>query len=257
MSRTHCFGTPIGLLPADVVDYIDRYTPRSLPEPRWLAYRTAVCTVVAATLPVCTTDAKTVLSVVCRMLRWAQTPLGDPTLPQLLQPHLIKRFLAEQADTHQPGSRGNDAGRLQRCVNVLNGQPARTQREPKGPTTPPYNSDELARLEGVAGGNPTLATLLRIGLERGAVIPSIYGASDAVLGVISEVHWHAARRAAADAGVALTAERLRRTYVLSRCSVGSVAQLRDLTRADLDGVREHLPSVDEETTRILLRGPAR
>ena len=73
-----------------------------------------------------------------------------------------------------------------------------------------------------------------------------------------EEEWARARAAAEAAGVTLTAARLRATWVAAQLSaprpVARIAHTCGLTRADLGNAVGHLPPVDTQEARRLLRG---
>lgn len=123
------------------------------------------------------------------------------------------------------------------------GEPARTKRGPRPTSAHPYHTDDLGRLVAAARGDARLARAL-------APLDGDSGVDGA--------DWDAARRTAERAGVTLTQDRLRATWlheVLQRPEpLVALVRRERLTRSGLENAMHHLPVPGPGQERDLLRG---
>lgn len=244
------------LVGAKIAAYIERYTPTTLDADQWAVVRSPVCELAAGTDPCSPTDAKVVLSALCRLLSWAHPLVGSFNLDAVLTRPLIDRFVDELKGEVTPSGRGNYLGRLQRCLRVRAGEPARTKRTSRGEEPPPYDTTELAQLTMAARSSPGLHTVLRLGLELGQIAPR--GSARAHPQTLTDADWLQARTAAAAVGVPLSADRLRVTWtirILTEATVIGVIVAREgLSRRDLERAVPNLALPCPEQYRSTLRG---
>lgn len=268
-------------LAPEVADYIPTFVPqRLLTKAQWARCCEAVWTSCAATLPPSREDAKTQMSVTCAFLAFTDKVAGSVDLASVLTEELIDRFMVDTEGKVDRRTRQNRRGHLRRALKAADGDAPRVARG-DGRTGPaPYSPSDLDKLAAAAFSRPTLADALARGLGAGVVVPAAVGTqpppASAVRAVtetlqmddrwialvpsqsFSKEQWARARTAAEDAGVTLTAARLRATWVQAQLSaprpVAGIAHTCGLTRADLDNAAGHLPPVDPQEARRLLRG---
>jgi hypothetical protein len=268
-------------LAPEVADYIPTFVPqRLLTKAQWARCCEAVWTSCAATLPPSREDAKTQMSVTCAFLAFTDKVVGSVDLAAVLTEELIDRFMAYTEGKVDRRTRQNRRGHLRRALKAAAGDAPRIARGNGRIGPAPYAHAELSRLAAAGESHPTLAGALARGLGAGVVVPAAIGTQPpaaktlrAVTGALamddrwtvlvsglafSEEEWARARATAEAAGVTLTAARLRATWVAAQLSaphpVARIAHMCGLTRADLDNAAGHLPPVDPQEARRLLRG---
>jgi hypothetical protein len=268
-------------LAPEVADYIPTFVPqRLLTSQQWARCCEAVWTSCAATLPPSREDAKTQMSVTSSFLAFTDKAVGSVDLAAVLTEDLVQRFLVVSEGKVSTGTRRNRRSRLNRARKAAAGDAPRVIHGPGRTCPQPYLPSELDTLAATAFGCAPLAAALARGLSAGLVVPTALGTPPpapetlrAVTGSLrmddrwttlvsprefSPEEWARARAAADNAGVTLTAPRLRATWVAAQLStprpLAQIAHTCGLTRADLENAAGHLPAVDGEQARRLLRG---
>lgn len=268
-------------LSPEVAAYIPTFVPqRLLTSRQWARCCEAVWTSCAATEPPSREDAKTQMSITCAFLAFTDKVVGSVDLAGVLTEDLVNRFLIDSEGKVSHKTRQNRRGQLGRALKAAAGDAPRVVHGPGRTGPQSYTAAELDKLAATAFGCPPLAGALARGLGAGLGVPAAIGTPPpapetmrAIAGALrmdsrwsalvsprefSTEEWARARAAAQDAGVTLTAARLRATWVAVQLSaprpLAQIAQSCGLTRADLDNATGHLPEVDARQARRLLRG---
>lgn len=244
------------MIGAGIAAYIENYMPTTIAAAQWATVQPAVCELVARTEPTSRTDARTVLSALCRFMAWAEPIVGSSDLNVMLTSPMVERFADELEGDISDGGRDNHRGRLRRCLRVMAGEPARTKRGPRPTGAEPYAGDDISALTSAARSDDRLARAIASSLSGGTSPSSSLGVRNAQR--LSRADWEAARRAACSVGVNLTQDRLRATWLhrLLQRPVALATLVRDekLSRRDLENAMHHLPQSSPDHARELLRG---
>jgi hypothetical protein len=239
-----------------VTRYIESYRPVPLTDDQWNRVRADVCIMTARTQPVSCTDARTVLSALAQFVAWSDLTLGPAVLEELLTEINVGRYVRHRQGSVTEETRDSQRSRLERCLRVLAGQPARTVRRGRGAGNAPYDPTDRARLDGAASRSPALARVLRSAIKEGVVSGNAYALAGEGRGYTKE-EWEEARSAAESVGVALHPARLRATWTCGRLGQSRpllvILRTTGVTRRRLNEVLLQLPPVDESTVRDLLR----
>lgn len=268
-------------LAPEVADYIPTFVPqRLLTSQQWARCCEAVWTSCAATEPPSREDAKTQMSITCAFLAFTDKVVGSVDLAEVLTEDLVNRFLIDSEGKVSHKTRQNRRGQLGRALKAAAGDVPRVVHGPGRTGPQPYTPTELDKLAATAFGCAPVAAALARGLGAGLVVPAAIDTPSPDPGTLRAVtqalrmddrwtalagprefspeDWARARAAADNAGVTLTAARLRATWVAAQLStprpLAQIAHTCGLTRADLDNAAGHLPAVDGEQARRLLRG---
>lgn len=268
-------------LDPQVAAYIPTFVPQRLLTPeQWRRCDVAVWTACARTNPPSEDDAQTQMSVLCAFLAYTDRAVGSVDLAVVLHDDLVTRFLRETQHTVSKATLANRMARLRRSQRAVAGERARHEYRTDRAKTPPYTAHDLCRLAEAAAANGALAAALARALADGVVIPAACGTSAPELPALAEAvrefaidgswvasvpqqplssdEWREARRTAAAAGVTLTAQRLRITWLWARLSspepVAAIVGAYGLTRRDLDSVATYLPVATDAGLAGLLRG---
>lgn len=280
--------SPLSALPAavfdgagdDVAEWFASYVPIGWEMATWLDCRAEVAALIAAARPPSKSDARFTAAALCRFLIWARTALGPVAPREAMTEHNVNRWFVNATDESDE-RRARMRSRLQRVVRALIGEPARTSRGLRRTPDGPYGAEELLALADAAAGSGELATALALGLTLGCTPPRTYGriavgpaaveAACAAFAIprewvptwdaelsLPKPEWEQARSAARQAGVNLTAARLRITWLAHLLTVAEpLVEITDAARitiADFEGVAPHLRGVDAVTYRRMLRG---
>ena len=237
-----------------VASYVDRYLTTTLTEQQWQRLAADVKALTLRAEPVSATDARTFMSTLCAFLEWSERMNGPQPLAAVLTTDQVGRHINNLKGQISDGGRSNAQGRLRRALRVLAGEPARTKRQPRSASAAPYESPEMTALANAAVHEPALGTVLTALGHReaagGAPGPAAFTPP-------CPDSWPQARQAAAAAGVHLTLDRVRLTWVVRQLTTdGALAttlKRTTLTRADLESAKDHLHVADQDAYKAQLR----
>lgn len=237
-----------------ITNYVSRYVPISLTGQQWQRLAPDVQALTLRAEPVSTTDAKTFMSTLCAFLEWSERKNGPQPLAAAVTTDHVGRHINNLTGQISDGARSNAQGRLRRALRVLAGEPARTKRQPRTVSAAPYTEREVTALADAAVHSPALGTVLsalgHAETRNGEPKASTYAPP-------CPDRWETARRAAARAGVHLTLDRVRLTWVVRQLSsdgaLASTLTRTAMTRADLENAKDHLQVIDQEAYGTQLR----
>lgn len=186
-----------------IASRINKYKPTTLTSEQWAKFGPEIRMLVEESSPSGVEDAKSLLVVLSKYASWLQAddPQFSSIAQRLTEPH-VEAFVSQLAKCCADKTVANQTGRLRRVMKSANGLPRKGERQTEDREVLPaqsYSESEIASMIATGG---EVAEVVRVALETG------FGTSS-----VATEKWKVARRSAAQAGISLSAAKLRRTWI--------------------------------------------